>query len=141
MNNTAKYIERFEQLIRVLQDLPPHEKRKHFNIREWAEQTDCGTTCCAAGFAGLDSWFRRRGFKLTKPKHIGGLGNIGFKGNVGWEALHEFFGLGEPKRDLHGDAIFSEVSAPIFAEPASVAQVIKAAKARIKELKARPALE
>lgn len=58
-------IERWQQVIRVLQNLSPHEKRKHFDMTEWGSKTKCGTVACAAGHAGMDSWFRRRGFKMV----------------------------------------------------------------------------
>ena len=57
-------IERWENAVRVLRALTPHERRKHFNMEFWGEKTDCGTVGCAAGHCGLDPWFRRRGFKL-----------------------------------------------------------------------------
>jgi hypothetical protein len=61
-------IARWEQAARVLKELSPHAKRKHFNMSFWGEKTDCGTVACAAGHCGLDPWFRRRGFKMDfKP--------------------------------------------------------------------------
>lgn len=57
-------LERWTQLLRVLQDLPEHERVKHFDMSEWAQQTDCGTIACAAGHAGMDRWFQGQGFIL-----------------------------------------------------------------------------
>lgn len=64
MNKRDRMIERWEQLIRVLRELPAHEKKKHFNMGVWITKTKCGTVACAAGWAGLDPWFRRRGLKV-----------------------------------------------------------------------------
>jgi hypothetical protein len=58
-------IERWERVDKVLKDLPPHEKRKHFQMDTWGTKTHCGTVACAAGHAGMTPWFRRRGLKLT----------------------------------------------------------------------------
>lgn len=62
-------IERMEQMLRVLGGLNKHERRKHFNMGTWGEKTPCGTVACAAGHAGLDPWFRRRGFRLDFKRH------------------------------------------------------------------------
>jgi hypothetical protein len=56
-------IERWENVLRVLTAMTPHQRKKHFNMGTWAEQTDCGTVGCAAGLCSFDTWFRRRGFK------------------------------------------------------------------------------
>jgi hypothetical protein len=126
-----KYIERFEQLIRVLRDLPRHERRKHFNMYNWGVETECGTTACAAGFCGLDPWFRRRGFKLARsfgsPIRI-----IETKNHHGWDALHEFFGYDA----VMGTLECTPESAQVFNDPRTVGEVIRAAQARIKQLKA-----
>lgn len=58
-------IERWSNVERVLESMPEHERREHWNMATWGEKTDCGTVACAAGHCGLDPWFRRRGFKLT----------------------------------------------------------------------------
>lgn len=57
-------VERWEQLKRVLKALTPHERRKHFDMGTWGYKTACGTVACAAGHAGMDPWFRRRGLRL-----------------------------------------------------------------------------
>lgn len=62
---TAEYIERWEQARRVLENLTPHEREKHWDMRKWCSLTDCGTAACAAGHCGLDPWFRERGFQLN----------------------------------------------------------------------------
>jgi hypothetical protein len=126
-------IERFEQLILVLQGLSQHEKRKHFNMETWGEQTECGTTMCAAGFCGSDQWFRRRGFKFAKPLSEHEQGQIHFKDLTSWHALCAFFGYSYSEY-YEGSLEADEV----FRDPSSVRQVIAAAKRRIKQLKAMP---
>lgn len=66
MNSRERMIERWEQLIRVLRELPAHEKRYHFDMGTWIMETECGTVACAAGWAGLDPWFRRRGLATER---------------------------------------------------------------------------
>lgn len=56
-------IERWENVVRVLRSLTPHERRKHWNMHVWGEKTDCGTVACAAGHCSFDPWFRARGLK------------------------------------------------------------------------------
>lgn len=55
-------LERWEQALRVLKGLTPHERQKHFYMGTWGEETDCGTIACLAGHCSLDPWFRERGF-------------------------------------------------------------------------------
>lgn len=57
-------IERWENVLRVLQNLTPHQRRKHWDMGTWGEKTECGTVACAAGHCGMDRWFRRRGFGI-----------------------------------------------------------------------------
>ena len=57
-------IERWENAIRVLKNLSPHEKRKHWDMSFWAKKTDCGTVACAASHCAMDRWFTRRGLVL-----------------------------------------------------------------------------
>lgn len=56
-------IERWENVLRVLQGLSAHQRRKHWDMSNIAYATPCGTICCAVGYCGLDPWFRRRGLK------------------------------------------------------------------------------
>lgn len=60
----AQRIERVENLLRVLRALTPHERKKHFDMGTWGAKTQCGTVACAAGWAGMDPWFKRRGFVM-----------------------------------------------------------------------------
>ena len=52
--------ERLMQVVRVLEEL---RRPKRFDLGTWGE---CSTTACAIGWAGLDPWFRRRGFRTEK---------------------------------------------------------------------------
>lgn len=69
-------LEKWEQLLRVLDGLTPHEREKHLYMGVWGAQTDCGTVACAAGHCAMDPWFRERGFigkfgamnEMTFPK-------------------------------------------------------------------------
>lgn len=60
----ADQIARWEQAVRVLENLKPHERKKHFDMSAWGKKTPCGTVACAAGFCGLDRWFRKAGFSM-----------------------------------------------------------------------------
>ncbi len=57
-------IVRWENCLRVLQRLTPHERRNHWDMSFFGRKNACGTVACAAGHCGLDPWFRRRGFTL-----------------------------------------------------------------------------
>ena len=115
-------IERWEQCLRVLKNLSPHERRKHWDMRNWGRKTDCGTVACAAGHCGLDPWFRRRGFCLI-PEEMDDSRNASgyFKDEAG--PIY-FFG--------------PDGTQEIFwnSDPRPVSQVIREVKAYIKELKA-----
>jgi hypothetical protein len=62
--SSVERIERWENVLRVLRAMTPHERRKHFKMDTWGDKTECGTIACAAGRCGLDPYFRKRGFKL-----------------------------------------------------------------------------
>lgn len=105
--------------------LSRHERAKHFNMGHWGQKTDCGTSACAAGFCGLDPWFRRRGFRLEVLDGIcSEFMNLEYREHLDWEAVYHFFGE---------DGMYPH---PVFEAPTSVGGVIKAAKKRIKALKA-----
>lgn len=76
-------IERWQNVDRVLDAMPEHERQKHWDMGVWGEKTDCGTVACAAGQCGLDPWFRERGFKLDFKK----------SGEPNISNVAEFFGL------------------------------------------------
>lgn len=65
----AEKVLRVRNLIRVLTGLTAHERKKHFDMGDWLEKNTCGTVGCAAGFCGIDPWFRRHGFKIDLVKN------------------------------------------------------------------------
>jgi hypothetical protein len=105
-------IERWENVLRVLKGLSPHERQKHWSMSDWVVKTECGTVACAAGHCGLDPWFRRRGFRMGVRYDD-------------WTCPEDFFGY--------------EGSTRIFYnyKKRPVSQVIKEVKAHIKLLKTR----
>lgn len=122
-------IARWENVERVLSEMTPHERRKHWNMGTWGKKTDCGTIACAAGHCGLDPWFRRREFKLNFRMTPGGceaencelckdepLAPVAIISDV-----HDFFG--------DNNIFFNGAHRP-------VSKVIKEVRAYIKELKA-----
>jgi hypothetical protein len=110
-------IERWQNVLRVLRALTPHERKRHFDMSWWGLKTDCGTVACAAGHCGMDPWFRRRGFKLRFGKDA----KIGESPSV-----TEFFGF----EGAHGIFLNSTIR--------PVGLVIKEIRQHIKNLKASP---
>ena len=113
------HLERMKQLVRVLVDISMDlQKTRAFCLEDWIYVEDddgamylnqlfeeseakgesltnvphsCGTTACAAGYAGLDNWFRLEGFRTTADGAI-----IYDKANSrkqGWDAISAFFEL------------------------------------------------
>ena len=81
--SAEEQIERWERVERVLTELTPHERRKHFDMRGWARKTPCGTVACAAGHCGMDPWFRRRGFHISPNGDFKGMDVTAFFGYHG----------------------------------------------------------
>lgn len=119
-------VERWENVARVLKKLSPHERREHWNMASWGEKNECGTIACAAGHCGLDSYFRRRGFKLDFVFH---------KGMGDWETIFndddvfEFFGS-EGSFEIFLDTNVRPVSAVILEVKAYIAH-LKSGKTEI----------
>lgn len=108
----AERIERWVNVERVLVALPEHEREKHFDMRRWGYENDCGTVGCAAGLCSLDDWFRDRGWSgiyVPIPAHEG-------------EWVGAFFG---PDRIFTNDT------------PRPVDTVIEEVRGRIAELRER----
>ena len=80
----AEKVERWEGVERVMKKLTPHQRKKHFDMGTWGEETGCGTVACVAGHCGLDPSFRRQGFRMR----VVGYGSR-------WEIYNpsEFFGM------------------------------------------------
>lgn len=127
-------IARWENVLRVLQALTPHQRRKHFDMAAWGYKTDCGTIACAAGHCSLDTWFRRRGFKgkLANPNPQWG-GKLELRFDDGSESgqfmggiIVKFFGVSEDEDSP--SCIFMNDNAR------TVGRVIREVSSRIKEL-------
>lgn len=112
-----QYITRWEQCERVMKSLTPHERRKHFDMTSFGYKTDCGTVACAAGYCGLDPWFRKRGLRMDFVETL----------DKGYfeppDNIEEFFG-----EDGSNGIFFDTV-------PRSVSVVIKEIQDHIKALK------
>lgn len=109
-----KFIERWENALRVLRQMTPHERKRHFDMSSWGVVTDCGTVACLAGHCSLDPWFRRRGFSADTT--------FGFVQ----------FSRAQP-RDFFGGVGHSKV---FMYTSGTYAQIVAATKAHIKYLKA-----
>lgn len=121
-----KFVERWEQCLRVLKALTPHERRRHWDMGWYGTKTECGTVACAAGHCGLDPWFRRRGFKMDFMRMDYGLGDIEWLMDISDD--EEFFGEIGSQNIFHNSKL------------RPVSQVIKEVKAHIQWLRANPDL-
>jgi hypothetical protein len=130
----AEKVERWENVVRVLSKMTPHERKKHFDMAQWGIATQCGTVACAAGHCGMDPWFIQRGFELLPAKDKETL-RVYEEGNLdsGWGrfkngvSADDFFGYGY----IGCGTIFYNT------ESRSVATVIKECKAYIKQMTKR----
>lgn len=119
-------VERWENVLRVLREMTPHERRKHWDMGTWGEKTECGTVACAAGRCGLDSWFRRRGFRMTFSRYA-------FENQPG-EIEYEWNSeLSVPASDFFGHDGTQKIF--LNGHRRSVGKVIKEVEAYIEELK------
>jgi hypothetical protein len=120
-------VERWENVLRVLRALTPHQRKKHWDMGDWGRKTECGTVACAAGHCGLDPYFRRRGFRLDFVRQ-----------EAGGEVWSESSMPVRPE-DFFGYAGYDT----IFTSPGlrTVSEVIVAVKEHIKELKKEAADE
>lgn len=92
-------IARWENALRVLEALPPHERSKHWDMEHWGRQTDCGTVACAAGHCGMDPWFKKRGLELTFTESWGEKQRCDWNG----QEVKDFFGPGAEEVFFYGD--------------------------------------
>jgi len=99
--HSAKTVERLEQVIRVLEELP---KEKKLDMGQWMT---CGTIGCAIGWAASDPWFTRRGLKLVEDweDQKGKMTYVPvFRDEEDLDAVGAFFGLEwEDATALFGD--------------------------------------
>lgn len=115
----VQQIERIDQAARVVENLPEHERRKHWDMGKWGLKTECGTVACAAGHCGLDTWFRRRGLQLNLSERNYPTGRSGM---FYAEDVVSFFG--------------DEVYGLVFTGPINTAgQAVRALKKYAKELR------
>lgn len=128
-----KSITRYRQLIRVMKGLTPHQKEKHFEMSRWGRKTDCGTSFCAAGFAGKDPWFKKWGFKTRWVRYERAYGIFYKVPNSSerdsWSAVHKFFDAGINRGTAYAH--------PVFSKPTTPEEVIAGAEQVIAELQAR----
>ena len=83
----AQKVKRWEGVERVLKKLTPHQRKKHFDMRFWGQQTECGTVGCVGGHCGLDPDFRLQGFRLKVSAYgscFTGPGPMAFFGSEGY---------------------------------------------------------
>ena len=52
--------ERLKHLVTILQGVNP----ALFNLRDWVNNKECGTICCALGWAAQDPEFNKQGLKM-----------------------------------------------------------------------------
>ena len=120
-------IERWQNVLRVLRALTPHQRRKHWDMQSFGYQDECETIACAAGHCSLDPWFRRRGFKsyvANRALQIAGYEETQF--NTAWgNGCIQFFGL-----DGARSIFFNGDKRP-------VGQVIREVRSHIKWLEAQ----
>lgn len=88
----AERIERWKNAARVLEELPEHERDKHWNMAWWGNQTACGTVACAAGHCALDPWFRERGLKMDFTQENGPGGTVQWYTEFDGDDVCSFFG-------------------------------------------------
>ena len=89
----AQKVKRWEGVERVMKKLTPHQRKHHFCMRFWGQQTECGIVGCVGGHCGIDPDFRRQGLRL-KVSLIGprftGPGPLVFFGSRGyWNVFME----------------------------------------------------
>lgn len=87
----------------------PNEEYIQLNPKSEAAKTlgdtyvpvkQCGFAACACGHAGLDKWFRQRGFKVELSVIDGNYyQELTYKGEIGFEAAQAFFGLSEQEAE------------------------------------------
>ena len=82
-----EYVERLEQVIRVLEELP---YGYHLGMAAWFT---CGTTACACGWAAQDPWFIKRDFKLARDGSKFNVYQIFHGIQEGRRAVQMFFGI------------------------------------------------
>lgn len=62
----AQLVERWENCLRVLENMSEHDRTQHWNMSLYMKTTACGTIGCAAGHCSMDPWFQEQGLKPEK---------------------------------------------------------------------------
>lgn len=126
LRKPEQIIERWENVIRVLRNLTPHQRKYHFDMTTFGRKTDCGTVACAAGHCSLDPWFRRRGFlaNFTKSGML-----EPSRDDVGWAEMIENFFVGDCGDDEDQEVETLQLMVDIFytidSSPGEVARIIQ----------------
>lgn len=69
-------------------------KPKEFRMDSWYNETPCGTTACAFGWACSIPSFKRAGLKMKVIRHTDvAYGDVTFKGLESYNAASKFFGI------------------------------------------------
>jgi hypothetical protein len=87
---------RLEMMINMLRRLRP-DGETGFDLERW----HCGTTACAVGHACVTPAFKDQGLHLHRNAH--GKMTPAFDGEIGWDAVCEFFEIG----DRNAEHLFS----------------------------------
>ncbi len=100
LNKLADVLENFKSEVKNLAPLPGNGQVTKFSLDCWGMDDPsarwyggvCSTTACAAGTAGLHSWFREQGFRLIQSP----VGNyqVSFDGVESFYACGKFFDIG-----------------------------------------------
>lgn len=59
--------ERWQQALRVMDGLDDRQRTKGWYMGDWGHIKECETTCCLAGWCGLDPWFQQEGLVFQPP--------------------------------------------------------------------------
>lgn len=134
-------LEKWENVLRVLEGLSQHEREKHWDMSTWGVQTPCGTVACAAGHCALDPWFQERGLMASwSPTGRMVMGDLTGFFDTSWSECDDWLCRNRSswigvRRDprapvaVRGAAIFHDPT------PRSVETVIEEVKAIIQELR------
>lgn len=116
-------IERLQHLITVLEGIPTD----NFDLSGWTQSSipddanqqeliECGTVCCAVGWACLDPKFNAEGLTWDDWKDSPEFGS-----DTSWDAVELFFGI----RYAVAETMFSDESYAVDATPQDVIERIR----------------
>lgn len=96
---------RLKRLVTILEGVHP----KQFNMGVWegGSTEDCGTVCCALGWAMNDPWMQNQGFQRRVT--TSNAGHPGYGHSTNYSAAARFFGIAyEDARSLFDPCSYSE---------------------------------